>query len=143
MVSQNSPAALQWQMKNIRGSLSEHAEEAVEKARREFEWRHYVAKHPWMSLGTAAAVGFFLVPRRACCKAAKAEAVTDTVDRVARSMQPSPVAGLAAGLLSAVATTVTREGLALVAASVKKLLDPGNQSLERSPAGRSDQAEVF
>ncbi len=137
MVSQNLPAALQWQMKNVRGSLFEHADQAVMKARREFDWRHYVAKHPWMSLGTAAAVGFFLVPRRTCCKVGNSETVTDAVDRVAQAVQPSPLAGIVAGVLSAMATTIAREGMEFVTSSVKQLLHHSDESLERNPAGRS------
>ncbi len=82
MVSQN-PSTLQGQMQQIRGNLSEHADEAIKNARREFDWRYYVANHPWTLLGVAMAVGFVLVPRRACCRAANSEAVTEAVDRVA------------------------------------------------------------
>jgi len=139
MIFQNTPAALQWQMKNIRGSLSEHADAAAQKARREFEWRHYVARHPWTSLATVAAVGFFLVPRRTCCQAGNSAGVaTDAVDRVARPAQPTPWAGIVTGLQTAVTTTIAREGLAFVAASVKHFLDTGGGSRQRDPAGRSD-----
>ncbi len=79
MVSQNANAALQNQMQNVRESLSEHADEAIKNARREFDWRNFVANHPWTSVGAAASLGFFLVPRRACYKVANAETVTEAV----------------------------------------------------------------
>ena len=131
MVSQNSPAALQWQMQNIRGSLSEHADEAVKKARREFDWRHYVAKHPWMSLGAAAAVGFFLVPRRACCKAGNPEAVN-------RRRRPGRTSGAAlalcrhrGGVLSAVTATIAPQGSDVREAllAVRQLLDRNGRAV--------------
>ena len=64
MVSQNSSAAVAAANAGHPRRPCEHADEAVEKARTKFDWRHYVASHPWVSLGTAAAVGYLLVPRR-------------------------------------------------------------------------------
>jgi hypothetical protein len=142
MVSQNSPAALQRQMQNTRGNLSEHANTAVKKAQMEFDWRHYVVNHPWTSLGAAAALGFFLVPRRTCCKAGNSEAVTDAVDRVARAAQPSPFAGIVAGVLSAVTATIAREGLALVTSSLKQLMDPRSESLPGTLADTEERREI-
>jgi hypothetical protein len=123
-------------MRNIRGSLSEHVDEVVKKARREFDWRHYVAKHPWMSLGAAAAVGFFLVPRRACCKAGNSEAVNHAVDRVARAVQPSPFTGIVGGILSAVSSTLAREGVTFITSAVRQLLDRNGEPLEGNPGSR-------
>ena len=140
MVSQNSSAALQWQMQKIRGNLAEHAGEAVKKARTKFNWRHYVANHPWTSLGAAMAAGYFLVPRRAFSKSNHAEAMTHAVDRVARE-QPSPFSGIVAGVLSAVTATIAREGLAFVTQSVKQLLEPhGNAG--RPLGEKSDREPV-
>ena len=124
MVSENSSSALQWQMQRIRGKLVEHADEALQRTRRTFDWRHFVAKHPWSSLGAAAALGFFLVPRHACAKSANTETVTEAVDRVARAVQPSPLAGVVSGVLSAVTATIAREGLDIAAQSVRQLFEP-------------------
>ena len=135
MVSQNSPAALQRQMQHVRGNLSEHADEAVQKARRGLDWRHYVARHPWTALGVAAAAGYILVPRRAF-RAGNSEAVTEAVDRVARAVQPSPLAGVVAGMLSAVTTTLAREVTAWVTASLSEFLASRGKSPARTPVER-------
>ena len=50
MVSQSSSAAVQRQMQDIRGDLASHADETIKKARMKFDWRHYVAGHPWAAL---------------------------------------------------------------------------------------------
>ena len=97
MVSQNSSAVLQRQMRNVREDLSEHADVTVKKARQDTDWRYFVANHPWTSLGAAVALGYLLVPRRACCKTGNSEAVSEAADRVARAVQPSLFAGVIAG----------------------------------------------
>jgi hypothetical protein len=137
MISPNSSAALQWQMQNIRGNLAEHADEAIAKARTKFDWRHYVSKHPWISLSAAAAMGYFLVPRRACRGGQNAEVIEEAVDRVARAVQPSPLAGVVAGMLSALSATIAREGVNLVVHSLKGLVEPQAGPL-RSPNGMPD-----
>ena len=63
MVSQN-PSTLQGQMQEIRGNLSEHADEAIRNARSEFDWRHYVANHPWTA---GRGHGGRVLPRTASC----------------------------------------------------------------------------
>jgi hypothetical protein len=128
MVSQNSSAALQRQMQNIRGNLVAHADEAVKAARAKFAWRHYVSNHPWISMGAAMAVGYLLVPRRVCCRAGNAEAVSDTADRVARMVHPSPLAGVVAGVLSALAAAIARDGLLLVTHSLQDLFESHGES---------------
>ncbi len=129
MVSQNSPVKLQRQMRNVRGDLSEHADEAVKKARWQFDWRRFVANHPWVSLGTAAAVGYYLVPRRACCKARSAEAAGDRTEAAVRPAQPTPLAGIATGVLGAVAATIAHEGVSLATSFLKDVFAPRSESL--------------
>jgi hypothetical protein len=129
-------------MQEIRGNLSEHADEAIRNARREFDWRHYVGNHPWTSLGAAAAVGFLLVPRRACCRAGNSEAVTEAVDRVARAVQPSPLAGMVSGVLTAVTATIAREALASATACLTEFLGPRGESSRAGPAEGETVAET-
>jgi hypothetical protein len=128
-------------MQNVREDLSEHADEAIKNARRIFDWRNYVANHPWTALGAAMAAGYVLVPRRACCRGGNSEAVTEAVDRVARAVQPSPLAGIVAGVLTAVSATVARETLAMVTSSIKEtMLEPRGGS--SNPAPRETNRET-
>ena len=85
MVSQNSSAALQQQMRATRRSLNEHADQVVETARRQVDWRHYVGSHPWASLGTAFALGYFLVPRRTSCQIANSGGAASWAGNSART----------------------------------------------------------
>jgi hypothetical protein len=127
-------------MQNIRRNLAAHAEEAVKNARTKFDWRHYVASHPWTAVAAAAAVGFLLVPRRACGKASSPPATSATVAPVARTSH-SPLSGVAAGILTgvmgAVTSTIAGEAAALVARSFNEVLKPRGQSSGSGPAEKS------
>ncbi len=128
MVCQKSADALQEEMQIVRRNLNGHAGEMVETARTQLGWRHFVSHHPWMVVGAAAVVGYWLVPRRACaCKEG---------DAAARQSAPSPLAGVAASLLGAVTATAAREGLALVGHLARQWLDPREASSGWDPDRR-------
>jgi hypothetical protein len=48
----------------IRQDLHTDVGEVVERARELVDWRIFVRNHPWLTIGTATAVGFLLVPKR-------------------------------------------------------------------------------
>jgi hypothetical protein len=55
-------------MRGIRREIDQDLEDVSASARNAVDWRHYVKAYPWACLGTAAALGFLVVPRR--CAAA-------------------------------------------------------------------------
>ncbi len=66
--TKSSPAAeitdIQRRMAQIRRELHEEVREAVKGAQSLTDWRSQVKNHPWIALGTAAAVGYLIVPKR-------------------------------------------------------------------------------
>jgi hypothetical protein len=75
----------------IRRDLHEDVREVVATAEAVTDWRHYVATYPWVSLGTAFAVGYFIVPRRRRSVAeiatkADLSKVTDAVESARQSV---------------------------------------------------------
>jgi hypothetical protein len=62
----------------------------VEKARSHFDWRRYVAGHPWTSLGAAAMVGYYLIPRRTRCPIVDSATFQEAVERMASVPKPQP-----------------------------------------------------
>jgi hypothetical protein len=52
-------------MEEVRCELDEDVQVIVEGARDMGEWRYYVRTYPWVFLGSALAVGYLIVPRRA------------------------------------------------------------------------------
>jgi hypothetical protein len=62
-MSDDSANLIRAQMREIRGAMRENAETLVDNVRLSTDWRHYVSKHPWISMGGAALVGYLLVPK--------------------------------------------------------------------------------
>src|SRR5947209_12012268 len=51
-------------MARIRRELHEDVRGVVESAEAVTDWKHWIRDYPWASVAAAAAVGFFLVPKR-------------------------------------------------------------------------------
>lgn len=69
-VTPNSPETedIRQRMEELRRDLDEDVQEIVEGARDMGEWRSYVRVYPWICMGAALAVGYFVVPRRSSTK---------------------------------------------------------------------------
>ncbi len=52
------------QMAQVRRELHEDMQMVVAGAESAGDWHHYVQRYPWIALGLAAAVGYFVVPRK-------------------------------------------------------------------------------
>jgi hypothetical protein len=57
-------ADIQRQMAQIRHDMHQEVQGAVQGARTLTDWKSLVKSYPWLSLSVAAAVGYFVVPRR-------------------------------------------------------------------------------
>ena len=51
-------------MQGIRGEIDQNLRDVSASARSMVDWKHYVKAHPWACLGTAAALGFLVAPKR-------------------------------------------------------------------------------
>ena len=51
-------------MQGIRCEIDQDLEDVSASARSMVDWKHYVKTYPWVCLGTAAALGFLIVPKR-------------------------------------------------------------------------------
>ncbi|MBA3314214.1 MAG: hypothetical protein M3552_08290 [Planctomycetota bacterium] len=56
--------AIRNEMAAVRSTLDDNVHELVENARNLTDWRYYVKAAPWGTVGAAAAIGYFIVPRR-------------------------------------------------------------------------------
>lgn len=61
------------QMAQIRRELHEDMQGVVAGAEAASDWKYYVQRYPWAALGLAAALGYFVVPRRRRSSAELAE----------------------------------------------------------------------
>jgi len=98
-------AEIQRRMAQIRHELHEDVREAVQGAQSLTDWRGQVRSHPWLALGAATAVGYFLVPRRQPAPsivALTAPAATPAVVEAPRKKRWGLI-GSAVGLLAPIA----------------------------------------
>jgi len=63
-VTDRDVEAIRNQMASVRTTLDENVHELAENARNLTDWRYYVKAAPWGAVGAAAAIGYFIVPRR-------------------------------------------------------------------------------
>lgn len=64
MKDNRQASEIQHQMAQLRGEVREDVEDIFDSARAYSDWRYYVNRHPWICVGAAVAVGYFLVPAR-------------------------------------------------------------------------------
>jgi hypothetical protein len=67
MVSPDAPQPdeIRERMAMIRQRIDEQSDEVVAQVNALSDWRSYVRRHPWVSVGAAAVLGYVLVPSRA------------------------------------------------------------------------------
>lgn len=64
MDDRDRSAAIQQQMAMIREELHDDVEHVVEQARDLVDWRRFVSRHPWLTVGASIAVGYLAVPSK-------------------------------------------------------------------------------
>jgi hypothetical protein len=59
-----SAEQLRDEMRQVRLSVDEGVEKIAQNTRVLMDWRYYIRSAPWLSLGAAAVVGYFLIPSK-------------------------------------------------------------------------------
>jgi hypothetical protein len=105
---------LRQEMRTIRRELGQEVEDLVEHAEQLMDWRYYVRRFPWASLGGAALLGYFIVPQRTVTLPTDDRTLARLADRLPIHSQPSepPKRNTLVGSLISMGT-----GLALRAAT--------------------------
>jgi hypothetical protein len=104
-------------MQGIRCEIDQDLEDVSVSAHRMVDWRHYVRTYPWVCLGTAAALGFLIVPKRSTTKYADPATLTKLARTGHQVIEPplSAPRGMVETLLTTVASMVVRKGIGLLA----------------------------
>ena len=99
-------------MQQIRCEMDQDLEEMVASARTMVDWKHYVKTYPWVCLGTAAALGFLIVPKRSRAIHPDLATLTELAKTGHLVVEPAPAAthGLVDALLATVASIAVRKG---------------------------------
>jgi len=111
-------------MQGIRCDIDQGLEDVSASARSMVDWKHYVKTYPWVCLGTAAALGFLIVPKRAAAvnvELATPAKLAGTGPRVVNSA-PAAARGWVDTLVAAVVSLAVREATAYLGQSAGRLL---------------------
>jgi hypothetical protein len=76
-------------MRTIRRELGNDVEELVEHAERLMDWKYYVQRYPWASVGAAALLGYFLIPQRIVTLPTDEHTLARLADRLPVYTKPS------------------------------------------------------
>ena len=111
-------------MQGIRCEIDRDLEDLAASARNMVDWKHYVKAHPWLSLGTAVALGFLIVPKRSTVIHSDLATLTELARTGHLAVTPVPTAarGLADRLLAAAANAAVRMATAYLGQSAGSLL---------------------
>ena len=129
--------AVRARMQLIRHEIDQDVEDMVVSARSMVDWKHYVRTYPWVCLGTAAMLGFLVVPRRST-----AVRVLAGLAELAKTnhpvVKPAPVAtrGLVDALVATVTNIAIREATAYLGRSAARLLGTATGTATSPAASR-------
>ena len=93
------------------------------------DWKHYVKTYPWVCLGTAAALGFLIVPKRSSAICPDLATLTELAGSGHLVVKPASTAaqGLIDALLATVANIAVRKATACLGQSAGRLLGISGQ----------------
>jgi hypothetical protein len=116
--------------------LMDAARGLAREARGLVDWRRNVKRYPWLAVGAAAALGYFLVPKRNKVAQLDANTLADLAKHkhLVLRVEGEPHSGMAGGLMSTVLAVAAREAATWVRKELTGLLKDANRS-GRSPTG--------
>ncbi len=123
------------EMNRIRGNLPADVDGLMSNAQQLVNWRHYVRAFPWGSLGVAAALGFFAVPRRLEIQSPDAKTLEKLAKQNRLVIQHSPRGeekqGVMVSMANLLGNMLLRAGIAYVGQQAGRVL--GHQAAEADP----------
>ncbi len=134
---ERSAEAIRQDIAAKRDSISETVDRLGERIQETFDWREYIAKYPWVALGVAAGLGFWVAgmfkrqptPRERIMDAV-AEITEDFTDRI-RDVVGDTVPGKKSGptqmLKTALTATVSKAALDFAKGKASELLAGNNR----------------
>ncbi|GIX00452.1 MAG: hypothetical protein KatS3mg111_3784 [Pirellulaceae bacterium] len=116
------------EMRSLRRDFVESAEELTISTREMTDWRTYVQRYPWLSIGACAALGYLLVPKRVEVVSPDVTTLMKMAKRHKLVVEPQPKAaaktGVAATVLGLLGNAVFRAGLSYLGQQVGKVAVP-------------------
>ncbi len=125
------------EMNDVRWQMNNDVDGLVESVKTLGDWKYYVARHPWLCLAGAAAIGFAVVPKRPKkvylgAGAMEELAKQDGKIRVELQQQAGAKRKATSGLMSFVANAVIRTGMSYLGQNAGSLMGHFANQQERS-----------
>ena len=116
--------AVRARMRQLRCEIDGDVENMAAHARIMVDWKHYVKTYPWVCLGTAAVLGFLIVPKRSSAICPDVATLTELAGSGHLVVKPASTAaqGLIDALLATVANIAVQRATAYLGQSVGRLL---------------------
>jgi hypothetical protein len=116
-------------MRQLRCEIDGDVENMAAHARIMVDWKHYVKTYPWVCLGTAAVLGFLIVPKRSSAICPDVATLTELAGSGHLVVKPASTAaqGLIDALLATVANIAVRKATACLGQSAGRLLGISGQ----------------
>jgi ElaB/YqjD/DUF883 family membrane-anchored ribosome-binding protein len=134
---ERSAEAIRQDIAAKRDSISETVDRLGERIQETFDWREYIGKYPWVALGLAAGVGFFVAglfkrqptPRERIMDAVAdiTEDFTDRIRDVVGDAVPGKKSGPASMLKTALTATISKAALDFAKGKASELLAGNNR----------------
>lgn len=111
-------------MQQIRCDIDQDVEDVSASAHSMVDWKHYVKAYPWVCLGTAAALGFLIVPKRSTAIRPDLATLTELArsGHLVVNSAPAGARGWVDALVATVVRIAVREATAYLGQSAGRLL---------------------
>lgn len=132
-MSENVEAdGIQKQMSRIRFDLDENVEKVVEQTKEMVDWRSFARRHPWLTAGAAATLGYLMIPQRLRIISPDADTLAKLAKQNKLVVKPKPDVRKQAGVVAPVVNFVA-------AAAMRSLVHAAGQHFGRlSSTNESD-----
>ena len=124
-------------MQQIRCEIDLDLETMATRAHNVVDWKHYVKTYPWVCLGTAAALGFLIVPKRSRAIHPDVAALAELAKAGHPNAKPATTAarGVVDALLAIVASIAVRKASGLLAQGAARFLGMAADASPQPPPG--------
>jgi len=125
---------IQRQMREVRAELRADVKDLMNSAQDMGDWKRYVRAYPWLCLGGAAALGYFLIPVRPLVVHPDPDSLFKLAKEHQLVMQPEEGAvqkkkgGLMAQLISMAAAAALQGGLRLATHQMQEAFSAGQKT---------------
>ncbi|MEQ9409776.1 MAG: hypothetical protein RIK87_18720 [Fuerstiella sp.] len=132
------------EMALVRRELDADIKDVTAQAKELTDWRQYVKRAPWISIGIAAAAGFMMVPRKLDLEIVDPSTIAKLLKQhrivVESPLKAAAKAGLGSTLFGLISTTVLRAAIGVGSQRITELMSSQQSDQTGSPKLKRERA---